>query len=103
MPTPKEILKFYKSKEWQRARNLKIKSQFGICEQCGKVGNEVHHKVPLTTKNLHDPKISLSQTNLELLCTSCHNQRRENIIKKPIRDGLMFTKDGNIVAVPNDV
>ena len=103
MPTPKEILKFYNSKEWKIARQLKIQLAYGTCEKCGKAGYEVHHKIPLTLDNLYDPKISLSVDNLELLCTSCHNQQRDNKIKKAIRDNFIFDNNGYVIPKSNQL
>lgn len=35
-------------------------------------GEEVHHKIRLTPKNVRDPSIALNWDNLELLCKDCH-------------------------------
>lgn len=40
---PKKLERFYKSDEWHLARAIKIANQNGLCENCGKPGNEVHH------------------------------------------------------------
>ena len=95
MRTPEEILKFYKSKEWIRARDYcKIKNRF-ICEECGSPKDlEVHHKIALTLDNYKDPMIALNQDNLQCLCRSCHMAKRSGGI---LRNDLVFTEDGDII------
>lgn len=95
MRTPEEILKFYKSKEWIRARDYcKIKNRF-ICEECGSPKDlEVHHKTALTLDNFQDPMIALNQDNLQCLCRSCHMSKRSGGI---LRNDLVFTEDGDII------
>lgn len=80
---------FYKSKAWQNTRAAYISSVGGLCERClrqgiYRPGEIVHHKTELTPDNIHDPQISLSWDNLELLCRDCHgkahaNQRRYKV------------------------
>ena len=67
-------VKFYKSQRWQDCRLAYFKYQNGICERCGQAGKIVHHKVHLTARNIHDPRITLGFDNLELLCQDCHNK-----------------------------
>lgn len=54
------IHRFYRSEKWKQVRAIKIASAGGICERCGKVGEEVHHKIC----NVTDPNISINQDNL---------------------------------------
>lgn len=68
---------FYKSKAWQRCRDGYMRSKGGLCEICrdkGLVvpGEIVHHKIHLTPENINDPAITLSFSNLELVCRECH-------------------------------
>lgn len=35
----------------------------------------MHHVIPLTVDNIGDPKITLSWSNLRLLCKDCHAKR----------------------------
>ena len=65
---PKKLNHFYKSNEWHLARVIKIANQNGLCENCGKPENEVHHIIHLTINNVDDLNISLNQSNLKLLC-----------------------------------
>jgi 5-methylcytosine-specific restriction endonuclease McrA len=65
-----------------------------LCEVCGGVGEIVHHKVPLTEANMHNPKISLASENLQLVCRSCHKRIHDELDGKGRR--IRFDKDGNI-------
>lgn len=74
---------FYKSKMWQRCRNDYAKSVNLLCEECMKKGlivpgDIVHHITELTPQNIHDPNITLSWNNLELLCRDCHGKKHGN-------------------------
>lgn len=88
------IRKFYRSNDWKLARALKIAATDGLCEKCGKVGEEVHHIVHLTPDNVTDPEIALNQDNLILLCKDCHNKVHERFTNK---SGVGFDKNGNFV------
>ena len=92
MKKPKVLHNFYKSPKWQAAREAKIMSVNGLCERCGKVGTEVHHKERLTIENLNDSSISLNEDNLELLCRDCHNQEHKRFIKY-----IEFDTEGNLI------
>jgi len=94
MRKPKEFHRFYKSKAWLVARNIKTNATKGKCERCGAVGEEVHHKIWLTVENVNDTIISLNQDNLELLCRDCHNKEHRRFKKKEI----IFDEDGNFVG-----
>ena len=63
---------FYKSRAWRDSRNAFFANREGLCEPCGKAGDEVHHIKPLTIANIGDPEITLSWDNLQLLCKDCH-------------------------------
>lgn len=88
---------FYKSKQWERARALKVASCKGLCERCLQrgiisAGKVVHHKVYLTPENIQRPEISLNPAMLELLCQDCHNAEHNG------REGIRFRVDasGNV-------
>ena len=87
------IRKFYKSDRWKVARAIKIASVNGLCEECGRVGNEVHHIIHLTPDNVSDPTISVNQENLKLLCNECHNKVHGRFQG---RAKYYFDEDGNI-------
>ena len=88
----KAINRFYRSKEWLLARQQKIASCNGRCEKCGAIGEEVHHKIPLTPKNITDPRITLGEDNLIYLCKECHNKEHHRFEKKE----SIFDCDGNL-------
>lgn len=89
---------FYKSPAWRKCRKSFLKSKFGLCERCGGAAKIVHHKTYLTSKNINDPKITLSWSNLEALCQECHN-KEHNRDKEVVQDGLMFTDGGDLVRI----
>ena len=81
---------FYKSQQWEKTRELYIRSVGGLCEICeqnGKIvaGTTVHHRIPLSPENINDPDITLNFNNLCLVCRDCHakihsgSQRRYEI------------------------
>jgi 5-methylcytosine-specific restriction endonuclease McrA len=92
MRKPKELHRFYKSTQWQVAREIKIRDANGKCERCGALGEEVHHIIKLTVQNVIDPTISLNQDNLEFLCKKCHNAEHKRFSKE-----IEFDEDGNFI------
>ena len=71
--------RFYKSKQWQHVRDLKMKSVGGLCEDCLDMGmytpgEIVHHIVPITKENICDPDITLAMSNLRVLCREHHEK-----------------------------
>ena len=59
----------------------------------GAVGEEVHHKIRLTTENVVDSNISINQENLELLCKDCHNDEHRRFNKKKVQ----FDENGDLI------
>jgi len=94
MKKPKVLHNFYKSPAWLAARELKIMYVNGLCERCGQVGIEVHHKERLSIDNINESSVSLAQDNLELLCRDCHNDEHGRFIRK----NKLFDEDGNFVG-----
>ena len=73
----------------------------GMCEDCGCVpGVEVHHKIHLTPRNIHDPQISLSKDNMILLCFDCHRARHKRKRIAGIVGRYELDEFGNVVC-PN--
>jgi len=75
----------YASREWKQVRRYIISRAYGLCERCkrnGKVraGKEVHHKIALTEENKTDWSIAFNPSNLELLCSDCHNDTHDRSI-----------------------
>ncbi len=94
----------YNSKRWITKREYIFSKTFGICERCGRPGEEVHHKIYLTPENIHDTGIVYGEDNLELLCRDCHfDEHRKtnplsNNFKKRVRltnNGMYFDEEGN--------
>lgn len=75
--------KFYSSKQWQSCRNEYVKYAHHLCENClrkgiYKPGVIVHHIEELTPLNINNPEVTLSFSNLELVCRECHDQIHDN-------------------------
>jgi predicted kinase len=101
---------FYRSKRWRKCRDGYFAKAGGICELCGKPGEEVHHKTFLTPTNINDPNITLNWDNLQLLCKSCHFAihdmayvlyRAKHKRNRGIRNDLEFNEDGEVVERKN--
>lgn len=73
----KEIDAFYHSKDWRDLSYL-LRLKSGKCQRCGRVADmkqlHAHHKVLLTPANVGDANISLNPDNIEILCSSCHDE-----------------------------
>jgi 5-methylcytosine-specific restriction enzyme A len=90
--------KVYHSTAWRKLRRSYYTQQYGLCERCGRPGDIVHHKIPITTDNVDNPEITLNEELLELLCISCHN--KEHYLKhSPIREGLAFDEFGQLIKI----
>lgn len=79
--------KFYESTHWKKCRDAFRSYKRGLCEECLKrgvitAGTEVHHKIPLTPANIHNPNITLNWKNLTLLCAPCHHAIHEELKQK---------------------
>lgn len=99
MKTPEKIKKWYKRAEWIKVRNYIRVQRRGLCEDCGKRGEEVHHIIPLTLANFDDPMIRIHESNLQLVCRSCHMSKRSD--NDFVRNDLEFDKDGNLIKKSN--
>ena len=87
-----EVEAFYTKWKWRKCKKSFAESKGNLCERCLSRGIiepgskdrplEVHHKTPLTADNVKDPAVSLSWSNLELLCKSCHDEERERRQKR---------------------
>lgn len=63
---------FYRSSEWKNMRSYICKRDKYLCVKCGMPGEEVHHIIHLSPKNIENPEITLNEKNLILLCKNCH-------------------------------
>ncbi len=92
--------KFYNSSSWKKTRTAFFNHKFGLCELCNKVGEEVHHKIPITPQNICNSEITLNWDNLQLLCRSCHELIEEKA--RALKEGLFFDENGQIMEVKID-
>ncbi len=89
-----ELKFFYNSRKWKLSQQYKLATVNFRCEKCGGIAEEVHHKIPITLKNVHDYNITLNQDNLIALCKECHNKKHERFRKNLVK----FDKHGNLKA-----
>lgn len=96
---------FYRSKSWKQCREYIFNKYHGLCDECGAPGEEVHHIEWLKPSNINNPRITLGEANLVLLCKDCHfnihrksNPLSKNFNKrKPItNNGTYFDEEGNL-------
>ena len=90
----KNLKRFYDSRHWKRTRLYVLTRDRGVCKECGKVGNHVHHIKPLTIYNVDNYDVALNPDNLELLCTSCHTAKHSKGSK---REDVDFDAQGNLI------
>ena len=88
---------FYNSGLWRTQRDAYKAFRLGVCELCGGPGEIVHHKTELTPLNIHDPHVSLSFDNLQLVCRDCHGQLHGRTDTAP---GFRFDANGELIAPP---
>lgn len=74
------LKRFTRAKRGSAARDGYAASVGGLCEDClakglYRPGEIVHHMIELTPDNINDPAVSLSWSNLRLLCRDCHAKR----------------------------
>lgn len=88
---------FYKSKAWKKCREYIYNKYHGLCVECGKPGEEVHHIIWLSPDNMNDTSITLGEDNLILLCRDCHMNKHRK--KEVTKTGLIFNDDGELIQV----
>lgn len=86
---------FYLSKQWRKVREYIFVRDAGLCVRCGRPGDTVHHRTPLSPENIGNPEIALGESNLELLCRDCHAAAHAE--NAAIDGSLMFDDEGNVV------
>ena len=97
----------YRSKAWKRVREYCLMRDNYLCQICGKPAEEVHHKIHLTPRNVHDMQVALDPDNLISLCRDCHfTQHKRDIAARARRarsrarvlreDGCYFDQNGMI-------
>lgn len=90
---------FYNSKAWRDTRKAYSKSVGGLCERCKEkglynAGEIVHHKTHLTPQNINNANVTLSWSNLQLLCRDCHAEAHKGEEKR-----YVFDENGNIAPL----
>lgn len=96
--------KFYRSKQWQKARVYVLQRDNYLCTMCGSPAEEVHHIIHLTPENISDPNITINPQNLSSLCKDCHHkvhERGKYAKHEVVRENLKFDKNGNLVKISN--
>ena len=87
---------FYQSKNWITARDYMMSKYNFICQKCKTNPAEiVHHIIWLTPKNINDPMITLSESNLLPVCRECHALIHEGV--SATQENLKFNSNGELV------
>lgn len=86
-----KYLTFYRSKDWKRQSRAKLESVQYKCEArlngCTSIAVEVHHIKPIQTREGWDKR--LEWDNLEAVCTSCHNGRHPEKLRRQQEEGVI--------------
>ncbi|ASV67215.1 HNH endonuclease [Cytobacillus kochii] len=90
---------FYKGAAWRKCSKGFMQSKNYTCERCGNIAVICHHKVYITPDNIHDLNITLSWSNLEALCATCH--QHEHFRGDICANGLVFDSNGNLIQKIN--
>lgn len=98
-----KVKMFYSSKQWKKCRDAYVKYKGGLCEKCFEKGiyspaEIVHHKIHITPDNVEIPEITLSPSNLMLVCRKCHAEEHgemynHNTRRYEVIDGHIITKE----------
>lgn len=96
---------FYNSTKWKEMREYIFNKYYGLCADCGKPGEEVHHIEWLKPTNIDNPEVTLGEDNLVLLCKDCHfnKHKKSNPLNKNFKkkrnitnNGTYFDEEGNL-------
>ncbi len=86
-----KYLTFYRSKDWKAQSRAKLRAAGYKCEAklegCQGLAVEVHHIEPIQTREGWD--LRLEWSNLEALCTSCHNGRHPEKLRRQHQEGVI--------------
>lgn len=75
-----KYVRFYNGVDW-RTLSAKYAQDKGYrCEECKAMATQVHHKKAIQTPEGWE--LRLDYNNLELLCTTCHNDRHDRFKKR---------------------
>lgn len=95
---------FYHSPKWKHCREAYIAERIaidgGMCEEChAQPGYIVHHKRHVTPANVCNADITLSSSNLEYVCKSCHDKLHGYCNQSDRSSRYVFDENGNPVPV----
>lgn len=87
-----KYLTFYRSKDWRLLSKTYLQAKGYRCEacltkDCTGLAVEVHHVKPIQTPEGWD--LRLDWDNLEAVCTSCHNARHPEKLKRHDPPGVI--------------
>lgn len=86
-----KYLSFYRSKEWRLLSRTYLQAAGYKCqanlEGCTRLACEVHHKDPIQTDSGWGTR--LDWDNLEAVCTSCHNKRHPEKLRRAPEPGVI--------------
>lgn len=68
---------------------LVIERAGAMCEKCGRIAVDVHHRKPRRMGGSRDPEIN-SPANLVLLCRDCHNWVESNRAQAMVEGWLLY-------------
>ena len=84
---------FYDSAKWIHKREKILRRDKYLCVECRRYGRKDKNGEPVRAEIVHhikpretNPELSLIDSNLESLCTACHNKKhpeRARIRRKP--------------------
>lgn len=67
---------FYKSSAWLRKRDMILKRDNYLCQDCKRYGKHTEATTVHHIKHYDEhPELALSDFNLVSLCAACHNKR----------------------------
>ena len=75
-----KYVRFYNGVEWRMLSARYTQDKGYKCEVCGAMATQVHHKKAIQTSEGWDHRLDYS--NLELLCTRCHNVRHDRFKRR---------------------
>ena len=93
---------FYNSMAWKNTSRAYKQSVGGLCERCMSRGlvnpaEIVHHKQPLTDRNIDDLSISLAWDNLQALCRQCHAEVHEEMYAARTKKRYKIDRNGRVI------
>jgi 5-methylcytosine-specific restriction endonuclease McrA len=75
-----KYVRFYNGVDWRTLSARYAQDKGYRCERCKAMATQVHHKKAIQTPEGWE--LRLDYNNLELLCTSCHNEEHDRFKKK---------------------